>query len=127
MEESKVVEQNMEFYFVPGCAHHSFESYFAHISDDMQLEILQHNLGNDPISCPKNCTFYENHRWGWTKHNTRRIVAGLYGAIRELLKGFAGLPWQTQISIVGLFVLIVSPKWVPLLISLAKAIWVKTP
>lgn len=127
LEDGKVVDEESDFYFVPGCAHHSFESNFAHISDDMQLEILRNSLGNDPVSCPKNCTFYENHKWGWIKNAVRRVFVGLFDTLRGLLKGFVGMAWQTQVALIGLVVLIIAPKWVPLIISLAKAIWGKTP
>lgn len=116
-----------ESYFVPSCWQHSFESSFSHADDETQLSLLQYSLHTDPVSCPKNCTYYQNRRWGWVRSRTARIFQGLYDTARELLKGFAGLSWQTQVAFIVLLVLVISPKWVPLVISLAKAIWGKAP
>lgn len=114
-------------YFVPVCREQSFESPFAALSDDAQLNILQHSLSIDPLSCPKNCACYKNRKWVMAKSATGKIFKGLYETVRNLLKGFAELSWQTQVAIITLLVLFISPKWVPLVISLAKAIWGKTP
>jgi hypothetical protein len=125
-EDGNMVDTG-ESYFVPVCSHQSFESNFAHIDDDSQLAILQHNLNNAQISCPKNCTYYTNRKWGWLWFTAKRIIKGLYGTVQDLLKGFAGLNWQTQVALIVLLVLIIAPKWVPLIISLARAFWGKTP
>lgn len=123
IESGKVIEDEANSYFVPGCARHSFEFPFGEVSDDAQLLILRNNLGSNPLSCPKNCTYYENRKWGFLKVATRFAFGGLYGFLRDLVKGFAGLAWQTQVAFIGLVILIMSPKWVPLINSLVRAIW----
>ena len=85
--------------------------------------------------CPKDCHFF-----------TGRIEAGLERLENEretrkkergerryqiVVKGFqvAGIPfrwfgqlhWQTQIAMIVLAILIIAPKWVPLIIALVKA------
>jgi len=118
-------------FFIPTCKHQSFESQFAHLTDDQQSEVLRHSLCIDPVSCPKNCTYYENHRWGWTKSTAKRLFVGIYDAIKAVLKGYAALPWQTQVAILAVPVLLVilrkSPNWLSPMLSLLKAIWGKTP
>jgi len=49
--------------------------------------------------------------------------------IKAMLKGYAALAWQTQVTIVGvpavLSILCKTPNWVPQIIALAKALWGK--
>jgi hypothetical protein len=127
--EGKVTDAG-DSYFVPSCRHHSFESNFAREDDEMQLHILRHSLNSDPVSCPKNCTYYENDRWASVKFNVRKVLNGLYDAARALWKAFAGVTWP-QVVVIAMLALIIillkAPQWVPLLISLGKAIWGKTP
>lgn len=126
-EEDGEMVTTGESYFAPICTHQSFESKFAHIDDDMQLAMLERNLQNAPVSCPRNCTYYQNYRWGRAKFVTKRAATGSYNTVRSLLKGFSSLSWQTQVALIVLMVLIISPQWVPVLISLVKAIWGKNP
>lgn len=112
-----------ESYFVPSCAHQSFESTFGHVDDDTQLHVLRYSLSTDPIWCPANCTYYRNQTWGRVRFETGRI----FETARNLVKGFVGLSWQTQVAMIILIVLVIAPKWVPLLVSLVRVIWGKTP
>jgi hypothetical protein len=126
-EEKGEMVDTGESYFIPVCRHQSFESIFSHMNDEIQLVMLEQNLHTNPVSCPKNCTYYENRKRAWVRFTIGRIFRGFFNGARELLKGFAGLTWQTQVAIIVFLVLVVSPKWAPILISLAKAIWGKTP
>lgn len=112
-------------FFVPNCGHHSFESKFAHLSDDSQLHILESSLNQDPISCPKNCTYFESRSWGNVKFLISHSVRWLCISVVKVWKEFAALSWQTQIAIIGLLVLLISPRWAPLIVSVAKAVWGK--
>ena len=112
-------------YFVPVCRHDSFETRYGYMDDNQHLTLLQRSLHTNPISCPKNCTYYENVKWGWLKSNAARVLKNLH----VVLKGYAALPWQTQVTIIAAPALVLilwkSPKWVPLIVSLLKAIWGK--
>ncbi len=129
-EDGKAVEDDSEndFYFIPTCAHHSFVSDFAHTTEEIQLHILRHNLSNDPVSCPKDCTYYESRRWASTRSVIGRGLKAMLFVPGELWKAFKELTWP-QATVVGVVALIIilwkSPQWVPLLVSLAKAIWGK--
>jgi len=86
-EEGEKGEWAGESFFVPTCRYQSFELPFVPIDDDTQLAFLRRNLHTNPVSCPKNCTYYKNRRWG----RVRSMTGSLYEIARELLKGFAGL------------------------------------
>ncbi|SRR6266702_23399 len=122
-------EKHNYSYFVPSCKHRSFVSNIGHLSDEMQVEFLRYNLGSNPLSCPKDCTFYENHRWGKVKWSVARPFAFAFRVSKALLRGFAGFAWQTQVTLILapalLLILWKSPNWVPQIISLAKALWGK--
>jgi hypothetical protein len=111
-----------ESYFVPSCKHQSFESPFAAMSDEVHENILRHSLNTDPVSCPKNCTFYENRRWGQIRHAATTGLSAIYKTTSGTLKGFATLPWATQVALIILILLAISPKWAPLLLSIVKAL-----
>jgi len=117
-----------ESFYVPFCECNSFEGPIAYLDDHTRLGFLRRQLSTDPVSCPKNCTMYEHRKWGWIKSKAKRIRV-LYDVMEKLLKGYAALPWQTQITIIVAPALVLilwkSPKWVPLLVSLLKAIWGK--
>ena len=117
-----------ESFFAPFCECNSFEGPIAYLDDHTKLGFLRRQLNTDPVSCPKNCTMYANRKWGWIKSQLKKITV-LYDVMERLLKGYATLPWQTQITLIVAPALVLilwkSPKWVPLIISLAKAIWGK--
>jgi len=119
-----------ESYFVPVCTEQSFESNFAHIDDENQLEILRRNLNSNPVSCPQNCTCYQNRKRVWVLSEIKRGFRRLRVAGRITWKAFLRLQWP-QVVVIGMIALIIillkAPQWVPLLVSLAKAIWGKTP
>jgi hypothetical protein len=116
-------------YFVPRCDHRSFISNFTHLSDESQDAQLRFSLHLNPLSCPKDCTFYESRRWYKFKALVARPFTASYRAAKTLWKGYAALAWQTQVSIIGVpalaLILWKSPNWVPQIIALAKAIWGK--
>ena len=110
-------------YFVPSCRHQSFEwQPCVAISDHAQLVLLQDHLDTNPISCLKDCTYHESRSWGLIRHRTAEIVSTVYKAVIGLWKQFAALPWPTQVALIVLIVLVISPKWAAILISLAKAV-----
>ena len=126
-EENGVMVDDGSSFFIPVCRERSFESNFAHTTDAVQLDILQHSLQTDPLSCPKNCTCFKNRTWGTLQSATLKFLDTFYAGAVTLLKGFAALTWQTQVAIIGLLVLVISPKWAPLIISVARAVWGRSP
>ena len=106
-----------------------FISIHSNLSDESQAEFLKWSLNTNPLSCPKNCTFYENRRWNDLKTRVAFPFTGLFRFTKAMLKGYAALAWQTQITIIGvpaiLLTLWKAPSWVPQIIALAKAVWGK--
>ena len=120
-EDGKLVDSG-ESYFIPVCRHQSFETRFGVITDDQLESMLRYNLQSDPIWCPKQCVYYQNRKWHSIRFRTSRFFSGLYSEVRGVVKGFTGLAWQTQALIVILLILVITPKWVPQLLSIIKAI-----
>jgi hypothetical protein len=112
----------MESFYAPFCECDSFEGSVAYMDERTKLGFLRRQLNTNPVSCPKNCTMYENRKWSWFKSNATNVLKGLYESLKGLLKGYVALPWQTQVIIAVLVILLISPKWVPLIVSLLKAI-----
>src|SRR6266581_1079192 len=59
----------------------------------------KHNYSYFVPSC-KDCTFYENHRWGKVKWSVARPFAFAFRVSKALLRGFAGFAWQTQVTLI---------------------------
>ena len=116
-------------FFVPNCDHRSFISNHSHLSDESQVQFLQWSLHTNPLSCPKNCTFYENRHWVDFKSGGVWPIRNLFRLTQVMLKGYATLPWPTQVTLITLPTLLLilwkSPSWVPQIIALAKALWGK--
>jgi len=127
--EDKLDGKQTHSYFVPHCIHRSFLSNHSHLSDEAQAEFLKWGLQTNPLSCPKDCTFYENPRWADFKARLTWPFTALMRFMKAMLKGYAALAWQTQVTIVGvpalLSILWKTPNWVPQIIALAKALWGK--
>jgi hypothetical protein len=104
--------------FIPVCQHSSFESNFSHLKDEMQSQLLRRSLGLVALQCPKDCTFYENRKWGWVKARKRSAIA----AAAKAWKRFEALPWQTQVALVAFGVVIFAPRWSPAIVQILKAI-----
>lgn len=127
--EDKLDGKQTHFYFVPNCIHRSFISNLSHLSDEEQAEFLQWGLHSNPLACPKDCTFYENRRWADVKASLAWPFTSFFRFTKALLKGYAALAWQTQVTIIGvpalLLILWKAPNWVPQIVALAKALWGK--
>jgi hypothetical protein len=111
-------------YFAPSCRYQSFEwakTYNA-MDDKVQQTLLENFLDSNPICCPKDCVYYRSKRWVGIRQKTGDILTTVYKALTGLLKGFAALPWPTQVALVVGIVLAISPQWAPLLVSLVKAL-----
>jgi hypothetical protein len=127
--DGEIVETGQSF-FAPFCTRQSFEvDRMWGGTDHMILFALQHRLQDNPISCPADCAYYRNRRWATTKHYSRRFSKSAANAVRGLLKWFAELKWQTQVTLIGgttlVLILWKAPQWVPALVALARAIWGK--
>jgi hypothetical protein len=122
-------EKHNYSYFIPNCKHRSFVSNISHLSDEMQAEFLRYGLASNPLSCPKDCTFYENYRWGKFKRSVARPFVFAFRISRVLLRVFSRFAWQTQVTLILvpalLLILWKSPNWVPQITALAKALWGK--
>jgi len=127
---SSVFQVHNYSYFVPSCKHRSFISDVAHLGEQSQAEFLRYALCSNPVSCPKDCTYYENYRWGKLKSTIARTLGWFIQMVKSLFKGYAAFAWQTQVTLVLAAVLLLvlwkSPSWVPQLILLAKAVWGKS-
>lgn len=127
--DDKIEGKNTYSFFVPRCDHRSFISIYGSASDERQDEFLRASLSINPISCPKNCSFYENRRWAAFKSALLKPFLVLGRSVRAAWKGYAGLPWQTQVTLIAAPALILilwkAPNWVPQIIALAKALWGK--
>jgi hypothetical protein len=122
-------EKETRSYFVPHCVHRSFISNHSGLSDEHQAEFLKWSLHTNPLSCPMDCTFYQNRRWADVKTRAAFPFTALFRFMKAMLKGYAALAWQTQVTIIGVPALVLilwkAPSWVPQIIALAKALWGK--
>lgn len=122
-------------YFVPECDQRCFEWSCAQIDDQSRRQwlVLSIGQGGDIIACPSDCFCYESrgeveraelmaHKAAEEKEKRERQWARLIGPIKAVFGWFSRLPWQTQIAIICLGVLALSPKWVPQLVTLIKVL-----
>jgi hypothetical protein len=106
--------------FTPNCTRSSFEFSDRRLSQIAQFDALIRSLHTDPISCPKNCVNYVSAR----RVKFNRPFLSLWAARRYLLvpfQWFGKLPWQTQVLLIMLLIIALTPKWVPQMIALLKA------
>ena len=104
--------------FIPNCNRNSFDWKAPEFDFDDRLERRLHGLDQDPISCPKDCLYYEPR--GWTK--TKKLVRKIFSGIGSWFKWFLGLHWAVQVSILLLMTSAIAPHWIPPLIDLLKAL-----
>lgn len=108
--------------FVPQCQRRSF-LWKGQPTPDLEFEkelLAMRQL--DLISCPSNCKFYR-HKW------VSRIVGfvpsclrWLKNTLKPVFDWYAKLSGATQVFIILLLILLFAPRWVPLVIELAKAV-----
>jgi hypothetical protein len=99
IEESGGVKQGAKHhysFFTPTCTHRSFVSLVSHLSDEQQADWLRNALGVNPLSCPKDCTFYKNSRWAYFKSAASKPFKTIARNMKALMQGYTALPWQTQ-------------------------------
>jgi hypothetical protein len=77
--DGKVIEETGEKYFVPNCARRSFQWKIPGMDEEDKLSILQYHLHDDLISCPADCTFYENRRWATAKRGLSFVGRAMRG------------------------------------------------
>lgn len=121
--------------FLPQCDQRSFEWPRPRVDDQSQMDMLTRSMvqGGEIISCPANCFCFISRadaelaeRKAQTaaarREKWERRRARFAGPMKNLFGWFGKLPWQTQLLIILLGILAISPKWVPQLIVLIKAL-----
>jgi hypothetical protein len=108
-------------FFAPVCVQSSFQWVYLRMGQTMQATLLEYHLDQNPISCPKACTYYENRNWGRLK----KVLKSIGLLLKSGLHWFSKAPWQTQIAIIGSVVLIMIlalfPRFLPFLTDMIKA------
>lgn len=111
-----------QHFLAPICERESFEYIYPRAPDSLKIQLLEFHLAQNPVSCPKHCSYYENLKWARFKCGCERFTARL----AVPLAWFVKTDWQTRVAIIGAFVLIVVltlfPGWIPLLTDLVNAI-----
>jgi hypothetical protein len=114
-----------ESYFIPACKCQSLESNFAHIDDENQMAMLQHNLGSNPVSCPKDCTCCANRKKAFARSRLKVALRYVRVGWKASVKAFFELK-TPQVIVIGMAVLLIviwkAPKLLPLVESLVKSI-----
>lgn len=78
--------------------------------------------------CPDNCRLFLDKELVKTAQERQKFwkhIKSCLGFFYNLIAGFFKLAWQTQVIIIIFFILFFTPRWVPWIISLYKAI--RTP
>jgi len=113
-------------FFLPCCRQQSFVTRFIGRSNEDHAQALRFGLQVNPLSCPKDCTYYRSRRWSEFKHKAGKPFKNAFEWLLVVLRAYTGLPWQTQVAIIGVPVLIGvfmwAPQWVPALVALVQAI-----
>lgn len=104
--------------YFPHCERDSFEWSQARLGRDSEIHILRHMLHSEPIACPANCRSFE-HRY-WT--SAKRLLMRFLHLLEQGASAFLQLPWQTQVLIVFLVILLFAPHWIPPMIDLFRAL-----
>jgi hypothetical protein len=106
--------------FVPDCQRRSFDWKTPPLGRQFEFEILTSMLHLGEISCPKNCVNYASQRRASLfKPFSRFQVLIRYFAVP--FQWFAKLPWQTQIVILVLGIVIAARPLIPLIVQLLNA------
>jgi hypothetical protein len=113
-------------FFLPQCRQQSFISNYRDLSEEAQVRSLQYSLQNNPLSCPKDCTFYRSRQWNDFKRTAKKPFREVFEWMLVALKTYGHLPWQTQCVIaLGLAFAVIlwkAPQWVPAIVALAQAL-----
>lgn len=104
--------------FLPDCNCTSFAWNGPHSTRDDEVYILANKLSTEPIACPKNCHYYE-HSY---VTSAKKVTGKALSRVTVGFKWFSGLPWQTQLALILLFVVALAPGWVPPIKELIRAL-----
>ncbi len=104
--------------FLPHCNRKSFAWNEPHGTGDKEVDILANKLSTEPIACPKNCHYYEPSYVTSAKEVTGKVLSRVIVGF----KWFSGLPWQTQLALILVFVVALAPGWVPPIKELIRAL-----
>ena len=107
--------------FIPDCARRSFNWRNPPRNRDDEWSTLVHYLHADQIRCPQDCL---NYRPKWLARILKPFptFAHIFGrGVAAPFQWFAKLPWQTQVVIIFLFIIIAARQLLPYIIELLKA------
>ena len=114
------VSRGRETVFVPNCKRRSFNWTTPPLDRQFELDILTSMLHTGVISCPANCVNYVSER----RISLLRPLSKLQSVAWYLVvpfQWFAKLPWQTQVFLIILGILLVARPLIPLIVQLLKA------
>jgi len=111
-----------QHFLAPICERESFEYIYPRAPDSLKIQLLEFHLAQSPVSCPKDCRYYENREWARFKRGCGRLAA----RVAVPFGWFAKADWHTQVAIIMailLFaILTLFPGWIPLLTDLVRAL-----
>ena len=113
--------------FVPHCDKDSFDwKGDASLYRGTRLDTLVSRLRISPISCPEDCRCYEPRNWTKVKGAGSKAKSAVSGWLGAVIERFLKLPWQTQVAIIGLVLIVVvlalARKEIPHIIEFLKVI-----
>jgi hypothetical protein len=76
----------------------------------------------DLISCPQECRFYRRRWVSRLREFVPVSLRWLKNNLKPAFEWYAKLSGATQVFIILLLILLFAPRWVPLMIELAKAV-----
>jgi hypothetical protein len=119
MEAPDVLDRKV---FLPDCLKHSFHWKVQGMTDAHQKSYLEHQLGQNPISCPADCNYYQR---AWVQQLRSRCKR-VFTPLAVPFMWFSKAVWQTQVALIVAIALIIIlwrfPQWLPPLIELVKAV-----
>ncbi len=72
------------------------------------------------ISCPQECVYYQS-KWRAKVGRALSKLKNIPNLVGAPFRWFANLPWQTQIAIIVLIIVIVARPLIPLIVQLLNA------
>jgi hypothetical protein len=112
-----VTQGNRCAFFVPSCHMRSFEWKYPPIDLRQETELLISLLHENVISCPADCL---NYRSVWRERLARTWVKAR-GFVIGAAKWFDSQSWQVKLGAIALAIVVLTPKWVPLIVQLLNA------
>lgn len=104
--------------FLPNCECNSFEYRNNPLEGRIDHRLASIWLLNEPITCSTTCRLYEHRKWFKFKRKFNQIPQ-----ITSIpFKWFSKLPWQTQVLLIALLIILLIPKAVPPIMRLIQAI-----